>query len=290
MFRPRITKSALALAALALLASAGAVRAQTPTAPEPPATTTAAPADDGLSAICTDRPTKSSAACTVDPGHIQYEADLFNGTFFRQDGARVDTYLVPNPTLKFGIAKGWDVQANIAPYVRIESRDPAGAKSDIDGVGDLFLRLKSNFYNSADGKLALAAIPYVKAPTAKIGIGNGEWEGGGVFAVNYKLTDVWTLTFAPELDILKDSTGNDRHVQHIELINIGRSLPHGVTVYGELWGAWNYDPAGTVRQYSADVAVAWAFTKHAQVDLGLNIGLNRYTPDAQVYLGVSQKF
>lgn len=284
-FRPRLSRSALALAALTVM-STGAARAQ-----EAPAAPAPAAADDGLSAICTDRPTKSYSACTVDPGHWQVETDVFNATLFSDRGAHTDTFLFTNPTLKYGLAPKLDLQLNIAPYVRVHSYDDRGTYDDtVDGIGDLYARLKWNFYSNGDGKLTLAVLPYVKAPTARLGIGNDSWEGGVASAVNYKLTDVWTLTLAPEVDILKDSGGDGRHVQHVELINLARSLPGNVTIYGELWGAWNYDPAGTIRQYSADFAVAWAFRKHSQVDLGVNFGLNRYTPDAQVYLGLSQKF
>ena len=63
-----------------------------------------------------------------------------------------------------------------------------------------------------------------------------------------------------------------------------------MTVYGELYGDWNHDPVRTIRQYSADTAVAWGITKYLQVDAGLNFGLNKYTPGVQAYFGVSQKF
>ena len=66
-----------------------------------------------LSAICTDRPTKSNAACTVDEGHVQYETDIFNGTFSRQAGVTTATYLVTNPTLKYGLTKSTDVEINL---------------------------------------------------------------------------------------------------------------------------------------------------------------------------------
>ena len=49
-------------------------------------------------------------------GHFQYESDLFNGTFFREGGVTNDTYLVTNPTLKYGLTKTLDIEANIAPY------------------------------------------------------------------------------------------------------------------------------------------------------------------------------
>ena len=250
--------------------------------------TVSAPPEE--SAICTDRPTKVFATCAADPGKLQLETDLFNGAFLRLGGVTTDTYLATNPTLKYGLAKNLDIEANIAPYVRIGTHDKFGNSGTVDGVGDLYLRAKYAAFTSADGKFALSVVPYVKAPTAKIGVGNGEWEGGSAFAMSYKLSDVWTLAISPEVDAYKDAEGDGRHVNHIEVINVGRTLPHDLTVYGELWGDWNYDPTGTIRQYSADVAVAWAMTKSFQLDGGLNFGLNKYTPGVQAYVGLSKRF
>ncbi len=300
----RLNRPLLAGVALALLAAPAAALAQIapdtpPPAPAGPAsapTATAAQdaapaaAADELAAICTDRPTRSNAACTVEPGHFQYEADIFNGSFLRLHGTTTDVYLATNPTLKYGLAKGVDVEANIAPYEVVRTHDGSGDASTLSGVGDFYLRVKWNFYNTTDGKLSVGAIPYVKAPLARAGIGDGAVEGGLIVPVNYKLTDKITLTTAPEVDDLKDAAGTGRHANTAQLVNIGYSLPHGVTVYGELYGDWNFDPSGTVRQYTADLAAAWGLTKYLQVDAGLNFGLNRYAPGVQAYFGVSQKF
>ena len=272
---------------LPMAAKAEEISADPQAAPAPAASVTG-PAD--LSAICTDRPTKSNAACSVDEGHFQYETDLFNGAFTRTGGVSTDTYLVTNPTLKYGLTKTIDLEVNVAPYEVVRTSDKFGGRSTVGGIGDLYLRLKYNFYNSADGKLSVAIIPYVKAPTARQGIGNGAVEGGAILAVDYKLTDQITFAIVPEVDAFKDTTGEGRHVNTAQLINVGYSLPNNVTVYAELWGDWNFDPAGTIHQYSADVAVAWGFAKYLQFDAGINFGLNSSTPAVQPYFGVSQKF
>ncbi len=292
-------------ALLALAAAPLAARAQTTTSADVPAQGQTAPSSETrgpanapstaqapteLPAICTDRPTKSNFACTVDQGHFQYEADLLNGSFLRFGGVTTDTYLATNPTLKYGVSKTIDIEVNIAPYEVVHTHDKFGSTNTISGVGDLYLRLKWNAYNSTDGKLSLSVLPYIKAPTARLGIGNEAVEGGMIFPINYKLTDKITLTTVPEFDAYKDSNGDSRHLNTAQLINVGYSLPHDVTVYGELWGDWNVDPVRTIRQYSADAAVAWSLTKYLQVDAGLNFGLNRYTPGVQAYFGISQKF
>jgi hypothetical protein len=58
----------------------------------------------------------------------------------------------------------------------------------------------------------------------------------------------------------------------------------------ELWTGQNLDPAGTVRQYSFDLDAAWLANNNTQFDGGLNIGLNRATPDLEIYFGVSRRF
>jgi hypothetical protein len=130
----------------------------------------------------------------------------------------------------------------------------------------------------------------VKAPTARLGIGNGAVEGGALMPVSYKINDKLTLTSVPELDLFKDTLTNGRHTNTAQLLNLAYSLPANVTAYAEVWGDWNFDPAGTIRQSSADVAATWGATKYLQFDAGLNFGLNRQTPGVQAYVGISQKF
>ena len=270
------------------LSTAAAPDAQTAM---PPA---AAPADGApagaLSAICTDRPTKSNYACTVNAGHVQYESDLLNGSFLRLNGVTTDTYFVVNPTLKYGVTSDVDVEVNVSPAEIVRTHDKAGEDGPIAGDSDLYLRLKYNFLNAQGGNLQATILPYVKAPTARPGIGDGVVEGGLILPVNYKLNSFLTLTTVPEVDFYEDSIGGGRHANTVQLINLGVSLPRNFTFYGELWGDWNFDPAGVIRQYSADAAIAYGVTAYLQLDAGANFGLNRYTPGVQAYVGVSQKF
>ena len=254
----------------------------------PPAATQAAGAP-ALSPICTDRPTKANYACTVDVGHVQYEADVFNAAFLRLNGVTTDTYLATNPTLKYGVTSNLDVEANLSPLEVVRTSDRQGEDRTLAGVGDLILRLKYDFLNTIGDKLQVALIPYVKAPTARIGIGNGVVEGGTLLPINYKLTDAIILTTVPEVDALLDSTGGGRHLNTAQLVNVA-VIVKKFTVYGELYGDWNFDPARTLRQYSADVAITYGVTDTLQLDTGVNLGLNRQTAGVQAYLGVSQKF
>jgi hypothetical protein len=247
---------------------------------------TAASADDATP-ICADRPTKSNNACTADPGSWQLETDLFNGTLQRSSGVTSELYLVTNPTLKFGVAENWDIEANIVPYQILRVHDRFGSET-ISGIGDLFLRVKYDAV--ADGPVQLGFIPYVKLPTAHDGLGNGAVEAGVSVPVNITLSDKWSLGFSPEFDALKDGFGSGRHVNTSQTVVVGYALPADVTVNAELWGDWNEDSVGTSRQYSLDFALAKLITKTLQIDGGVNIGLNRDTADLQVYTGFATKF
>ena len=254
------------------------------------AQTAAVSADSSLPAICTDRPTKSNFACTVEPDHFQYEADIANFASYNANGVTTQTWIVINPTFKYGLTPQIDIEANFSPFVSARSHDRTGLHATETGVSDLYLRMKYQFVNIDDGAFQATLLPYVKVPAAKPGIGNEAIEGGLLVPVNYKLTDTITLTAVPELDIFKNALDDGRHANTAQLVNVGFALPGNFTLYGELWGDWTFDPTGTVTQLSADAALAYGVTPYLQLDVGLNVGLNRNTPDLQGYIGIAQKF
>lgn len=267
-------------------------------APEGPAPGGAPPGPDAptqkpqLRAFCTDRPTKANAACTVDAGHFQLETDAFNASFDHQDGVDTDTYLYTNPTLKYGLTDTTDLEVNWAPYETVRTHDVRSGETDtVSGVGDLYLRAKIALTgDTGDASFAAALFPYVKAPTARAGIGDGAWEGGVIVPLVFTLSKSVSLTFDPEVDLLKNTVGDGRHASMNQLVGLSWSLPQGVTLLGEFWSDVNFDPTGTVTQYSADLAATYGLPHDLQLDVGLNLGLNRATPAVQVYTGVSHRF
>ena len=267
--------------------------AESSDAPPDPATTSDSTAPtEKLRDLCTDRPTKSSAPCTVDAGHFQIEADLFNVTLSRSGGVNTNTYLFTNPTLKYGITSSLDIEATLAPVVEITTRvRDTNVKTDDTGVGDLYVRAKLNLAGNGGGNFGIAIAPYVKIPTAGAPIGNGVVEGGVLAPISISLPAKFSMALDPELDILKNALDDGRHANLINLVAISHAAGP-VTLSGELWSDVNFDPSGSVTQYSGDVAVAWAPKKlpDIQFDGGLNFGLNRATPAVQAYIGVSHRF
>ena len=248
--------------------------------------------DDQMRNFSTDRPTKSNVPCTVDAGHFQYETDIANFTHQITGLAHFDNLLTPNPTFKAGVTNNVDLELNIAPVVGVHalnSRPPFS--STIWGNGDLFVRSKINFWgDDGGGTSAFALIPYIKAPTAPPGIGNAAVEGGVIAPLSFSLPNDFTLLLNSEVDALKNSVGDERHTNYINLVNLSRPIVKDVTLYLEFWSDYNDDPVQRTAQYSIDTALAWTARPNLQFDIGANFGLNRETPAIQLYAGISQRF
>lgn len=238
--------------------------------------------------ICTDRPTKSNFACTVPAGRVQVEADTLSWLRSDDAGGRLDQIAMANTTLKFGLSGRSDIQISWSPRLLVRRRDGAGQLARRQGIGDVTLRFKQRLTPS-EGAFQLALLPFVKLPTAPAGIGNRRVEGGMAVPVNISVPGGWTVTLGPQLDVLADADGRGRHLGVTGLVNLARQFGD-VTLYNELWTSQNFDPAGTVRQYSWDVSLAWLARPTLQFDIGAHVGLNPATPDLVTYLGVSARF
>jgi hypothetical protein len=240
-----------------------------------------------LGPICPDRPGKGTSPCTLARGHAQVELGLFDESTQRRSGVTTDTGNTGALLAKFGINDRVDIEAGMALYQFQRVHSAAGTVK-ASSVGDLFLRAKINPLSS-DGPFTLALGPTLKLPTAARSIGNGRIEGGLVAPMGYDLGGNWSLAMTPEADVLLNGSGSGYHANLTDVVGIGRSFGK-LTLGAEVWTAQNLDPAGTVGQYSADVDAAWLLDNDTQLDGGVNLGLNRATPDVEFYFGVSERF
>lgn len=238
--------------------------------------------------ICTDRPTKANALCTVPAGRLQVETSLVGWTLTRGGGARIELLVVGGSVLKLGLTDRSDLQLGIAPYVRLGTRDGV-SRPHVEGLGDIQLRYKHRLTKD-DAPVQVAAIPFVKLPTATGPLGNGKLEGGLAIPISVMAPGSVTVTFGPELDVLADSDRHGRHLALVNLINVAVPIAPRLTVAAELWTNFNFDPVGTISQVSADGALAYALSNDVQVDAGVNVGLTDETSDLELYAGVSFRF
>lgn len=238
--------------------------------------------------ICADRPAKGNAVCTVPAGSFQVETGLADWTLAKQSGTRSEFVSLGSTVLKYGLSDRSDVELGITPYARASVRDGAG-RSHAAGVGDVVVRFKHQLTGSS-AKLQAALLPFVKIPTAASGLGNGQVEAGLAVPMSFALIGPATMTLGPELDWLADGDGHGRHLALVNLANLSLPIAPRVTAAAELWSNFNFDPAATLNQASADAALAYAVSNDAQLDAGANFGLTRDTPDVELYAGASLRF
>lgn len=151
--------------------------------------------------------------------------------------------------------------------------------------------------DDADGSSAEAlvlgatALKYGLTPTAGRAVGNRKLEAGLALPIDYAIANSpFSIALGPEVDWLADDDGAGHHAAMIQVVGVGAQLTPRLNVGADLWGQWNWDPAGTTRQASADGAAAWLVSDNFQIDGGANFGLNRQTPDVELYAGVSTRF
>ena len=237
--------------------------------------------------ICPDRPGRGTSPCTLEAGRAQLELGLLDDSYQHRTDGTIDTDNAGSLLAKWGVSDRMDVEAGLALYQRQRVTDASGTAT-LHGVGDLFLHAKYNPLTT-DGPFALVLAPFLKLPTASGGLSNGVAEGGMVLPMSYDLGGNWSLAMTPEADVQLNASGSGYHANLVDVVGLGKSFGP-VTLGAELWTGQNLDPTGTVSQYTFDLDAAWLVNSDTQLDGGVNIGLNRATPDLEFYFGISRRF
>ena len=244
--------------------------------------------DDQMRSFSTDRPPKANTSYTVDAGHFQYETDLAVFGYGNTQGTTTRDWTVIDPTLKVGLTNTIDAELQITPYESLTTRTAAG-QMGISGLGDTFGRLKINVVGDDQGPVSMAVLPYVKFPTARSGLGNGKLEGGVILPISFSVPGGFTIIVMPEGDFLKNTVGSAYHAAFDFLVNVSHPLDKRWTVYSEIFTSQYFESQDSPL-YTLDEALTYALTPNLQLDFGGNFGLNKVTPRAQLYAGLSQRF
>jgi hypothetical protein len=239
--------------------------------------------------ICADRPGKSSETCTVPAGRVQVEVGLADWSLQKSGGARDTELTVGETSIKYGLTDRSDVEIELTPYVRVSSR-AGGVHERASGFGDTRILYKHVLTRSG-AALEVSAYPFVKLPTAGRALGNGKLEAGLLIPVAYAIAgSPFSIGTTPELDWVADADGRGPHFATAQVVSLGWQATERLNLSADIWGQWDWDPAGTQRQVSADASAAYLVNRDLQLDAGANLGLNRQTPDVELYAGVSVRF
>ena len=251
------------------------------------AATSAAAADE--QPICADRPGKATSACTVPRGRWQIETGLADWTLQKMPGERDTSLVIGETTIKYGLTDRSDVEVDLTPWQRVTSSG-GGFHESASGIGDLTVLYKQKLTTSG-AAVQVTVKPFVKVPIASRTLGNGKWEGGLLLPISYSIPrSPFSIALTPEVDWVANADGDGHHAAMAQVVSLGWQVSQKLNLSAELWGQWDWDPAGTTRQASADGSAAYLLSNDVQLDAGANFGLNDQTPDVELYTGVSVRF
>lgn len=220
---------------------------------------------------------------------VQVETTLADWTSDRSGGVRSDWLAIGESAVKLGLTDRLHVELAVAPFVRSRVRD-GDERDTASGFGDMEIAAKYRLTDDA-APVQFAVRPFVKLPTAKSTLGNGKVEGGIVVPIDYSLPgSALSLTLAPRLELAADGDGSGHHLATSQVASLGIPLGSRLSASAEIWGNWDFDPAGTTRQYGLAGSLAYLVGNDLQIDAGIVAGLNREAPDLQLYSGLAFRF
>ncbi|HEX3365551.1 transporter [Phenylobacterium sp.] len=250
---------------------------------------TQAPADASATAavgdLCADRPGKATPPCILDTGHAQLEVGLADAVFQHSNGLHQTLYTVSAGELRVGLTPSLEVEASWAPLIIDHQRGAA----DVTGTGDLTVGLRHALTAPGSDGVQVSIQGFVTAPTATHGLGAGGWTGGARLPVAVPLSKDLGLGLTPEVDVVRNASGGGTHLSWSLPVGVSRAFDK-TTLGIEAWGEVDDDPQRRTYQASADFTAARMIGENTQLDAGVYFGLNRQTPDAEAYVGLSHRF
>lgn len=231
----------------------------------------AAPAHAQTPDFVPGRPGATESAIATPQGRWQIESEL--ASYTRDDDSDSESWSALATTLRYGVARGWDVEAVVAPFTRVES----GGES-VEGFGDITLRARRTFAG-LEGGPSFGLIGYVTLPTAEDDLGAEEVEGGLIAAGSFDLTDAWELTWTGGLGAV--SNGDDYDAQSFGGFAFGRGLGARGGMYFELFAEHLDDETAA----SFNVGATYLIGPETQIDAGVDFGFTDAADDARVFIG-----
>lgn len=255
----------------------------------------AAPAmaqDSGLRDFCADRPGKGTPTCILDVGHWQAEIGLVDGARQSDDATKAESWAYGDTFIRYGLTPLTELQFGVTPYASEKVTDRVTGDSEtVHGTGDISVGFRHSLANPDGSGLSIAVAAGVSAPTGSRAVRADGVEGGVVLPISLPLNDDWGLSLSPGVDFVRDSDGEGSHATYNLVAGIGREF--GQWALGaEIWVSRDDDPLEPVTQSTFDLTAVWSppFMADAQLDFGLNFGLNDDSPDVEFGVGVARRF
>jgi hypothetical protein len=251
---------------------------------------TPALADGDRRDLCPDRPGLGTPACTVEPGTVVFEIGLADWTLDRSAGSRTDSWAFSDALLRTGLTPSLEVQVGWTMLGHVRERDRAtGAATSRTRTGDVTLALRQNLSNPDGSGFSIALMPYASLPLGGAGVGAGDWGAGLIVPASVDLGAL-SLGLTPHIDAAVDSDGDGRHLAYGSVVGLGFGVTDDISMAAEVSLTRDRDPGGRTTEALAGLSAGWQPDADSQWDVGVNAGLNRDSPDVELYFGFVRRF
>ncbi len=256
------------------------------------AVTSAAPVfgDEGRRDLCPDRPGLGTPACTVEPGTVLVEMGIADWALDRTAESRTDMWTFGDALLRTGLTPSLEVQVGWTMIGHVRERDRAtGNASSRTRPGDVTLALRQNLHNPDGSGFSVALMPYATLPLGGGGVGAGDWGAGLIVPVSFDLGGL-SLGLTPHVDAAVDGDRDGRHLAYGSVAGLGFGVSDDISMAAEVSLTRDRDPGGHSTEALAGLSAGWQPGADSQWDVGANFGLNRASPDVEIYLGFVRRF
>jgi hypothetical protein len=251
---------------------------------------------DRLRDFTTDRPDVTEGPFTIDAGHVQFEADIFNFNRSRPDENRAVTERTAIGSFNFRLGVTNDLEVGVAfqPYVRVRantSSPPSSARQT--GPDSIQFRAKFNVFGNDSfdnvGAIAVGLLPFIDIPTAHNGIAAIHVEGGLILPIAVKLTAETDLGLMAEVDAKKSKDGPGHLAEYLASLSLGHQFAEAATGYIEIAARFgDRNPLG--RTVLLGGGLLYRVSHDLQIDFGSNFGVTRAADRWNPFIGVSHRF
>lgn len=238
--------------------------------------------------IATDRPDFVESAAVVGKGVFQIETSLARERD-RRDGLTTRTWITPT-LLRLGVSERLELRLESEGVTRQRVDDGTSANTD-NGMSNSAIGVKWQM-REGDAKAGTASLAWLAHLEANSG--SAAFRGSGVVP-SVRLVAEWELPgdaafgVMPGLAWKKDDNGA-RYGSAILAATYSRPLVGSLRGFVELAGRELRSKRHGGSQVTLDAGLTYALDHDTQLDAAINLGLNRYTPDALVTIGFSKRF
>lgn len=245
---------------------------------------------DDLRDFCPDRPGLGTPPCTIDKGHGDVEIGLADWTLDKQGGDRTDSWTFGDTLVRYGLTDRLEVQVGWTAFGTVRERSGAGPATHMSGTGDVTLALRRNLVNPDGSGFSAALMPYTTLPTGGRTLGAGTWSAGLLIPVSYALPHDLQLDFTGRVEAAADEDRRGRHLAYGGIAGLDLPVAKELTATLELSVQRDEDGADRSTEVTGGFSLALLPRPDLQLDAGVNAGLSRAAPDAEVYVGIARRF